>query len=128
MDVLYITQEVEDRIKEFCSDELVAYVFNDFKKNAAIIRQNDTQKPSKIWVVSDYINNHSINIIPKMNVILSFIESGGIIQIDGISYFDTSNPLAIVRQRKLINDEQLEILNNPWFYYHYKKISPHFTL
>ena len=39
MDVLYITQEVEDRIKEFCSDELVAYVFDDFKKNAAVIRK-----------------------------------------------------------------------------------------
>lgn len=128
MDVLYITQEVENRIKEFCSDELVAYVFDDFKKYAEIIRRNDTQTPSRIWVVSDYIINHSINIIPKMNVILSFIASGGIIQIDGISYFDTSNPLAVVRQRNLINDEQLEILNNPWFYYHYKKIPPHFTL
>lgn len=127
MDVLYITQEVEDRIKEFCSGESVAYVFDGFKKNDTTNRKNDTQNPSRIWVVSDYINNHSINIIPKMNVILSFIVSGGMMQIDGISYFNTSNPLAVVRQRNLINDKQLEILNNPWFYYHYKT-PPHFTL
>ena len=83
------------------------------RKMLQLLEKNDTQNPSRIWVGSDYINNHSINIKPKMNVILSFIASGGIIQIDGISYFDTSNPLAVVRQRNLINDEQLEILNKP---------------
>ena len=79
-------------------------------------------------VMSDFIRDKSINIIDKMNVVLSFIASGGIIKIDGIPYFDTSNPLAIVNRLGIINDEQLEKLNDPWFFYNYKNIKPHFKL
>lgn len=128
MDILYITQAVEERLKEFCSEDLIQYVFEDFRKHATIAIKEETHVPSKMWVMSDFIRDKSINIIDKMNVVLSFIASGGIIQIDGIPYFDTSNPLAIVNRLGIINDEQLEILNDPWFFYNYKNIKPHFKL
>lgn len=128
MDILYITNEVESKMKLFCADELLQAVFDDFSKNAEIIKKEEVQKPSKMWIVSDYINNNSIDIINKMNVILSFIACGGIVQIDNIPYLDVSNPLAIIKQKGLINDVQLETLNDPWFYYYSLKKQPHFTL
>lgn len=128
MDILYITQAVEDRLKAFCSEDLIKYVFEDFKRNATIVIKEETQVPSKVWVMSDYIRDRSINIIDKMNVVLSFIASGGIIQIDDTPFFDTSNPLAIAKKMGIINDEQLEVLNDPWFYYNYLQKKPHFEL
>lgn len=95
MDILYITQAVEDRLKEFCSEDLIKHVFEDFKRNSTIVMKEENQVPSKEWIVSDYIHDKSINIIDKMNVVLSFIASGGIIQIDNTPYFDTFNPLAV---------------------------------
>lgn len=95
MDILYITQAVEDRLKEFCSEDLIKHVFEDFKRNSTIVMKEENQVPSKVWIVSDYIHDKSINIIDKMNVVLSFIASGGIIQIDNTPYFDTFNPLAV---------------------------------
>lgn len=128
MDILYITQAVNERLKEFCSEDLIQYVFKDFRKHATIVIKEEGQVPSKIWVMSDFIRDKSINIIDKMNVALSFVASGGIIQIDDIPYFDTSNPLAFAKKLGIINDEQLEILNDPWFFYNYKNIKPHFKL
>ena len=128
MDILYITQAVEERLKEFCSEDLIQYVFEDFRKHATIVIKEEGQVPSKIWVMSDFIRDKSINIIDKMNVALSFVASGGIIQIDDIPYFDTSNPLAFAKKLGIINEKQLEILNDPWFFYNYKNIKPHFKL
>lgn len=119
MDILYITQAVEERLKEFCSEDLIQYVFEDFRKHATIVIKEETHVPSKMWVMSDFIRDKSINIIDKMNVVLSFIASGGIIQIDGIPYFDTSNPLAIVNRLGIINDEQSSLISN----YHKNKCS-----
>ncbi len=128
MDILYITQAVNERLKEFCSEDLIQYVFEDFRKHATIVIKEEGQVPSKIWVMSDFIRDKSINIIDKMNVALSFVASGGIIQIDDTPFFDTSNPLAIAKKMGIINDEQLEVLNDPWFYYNYLQKKPHFEL
>lgn len=128
MDVLYITNEVESKMKEFCTEELLHAVFEDFSKNAEILRKQDEQKPSKMWDVSDYINNNKLAIVDKMNVILSFIACGGIVYIDDVPYLDVSNPLAIIKRKGLIDDVQLEILNDPWFHYYCMKITPHFSI
>ena len=128
MDILYITQSVEDRIKEFCSEELINYVLKDFNKYAVIVKKEENQHPSRIWVISDYIRNNSIDIINKMNVVLSFIYSGGIIQIDEDIFNDSSNPLAVVKKLGIIDDIQLEVLNDPWFYYNCMQKKPYFHL
>lgn len=116
-DILFITQEIENRMRVFCSEELIKHVFDDFSKHAVIKLRKETKKPSKVWNITNYIHDDTINIINKMNVVLSFIQCGGIVQFNGHDYFDTSNPLAVIKACGLIDEEQLGILNDPWFYY-----------
>ena len=103
-------------------------MLKDFSKYAVIVKKEENHHPSRIWVISDYIRNNSIDIINKMNVVLSFIHSGGIIKIDENTYLDSSNPLSVVKKLGIIDDIQLELLNNPWFYYNYMQKKPYFHL
>lgn len=114
-DIIYISDELIMKIKEYCSDVLLSEVFESFEKNAPVVVKKDGERPSKFWSLTQFIVDDTIDIMNKLNVILSFIQSGGIIEYQDKKYFDIVNIVAILKQQGIINDDQLSKLMEPWF-------------
>ena len=114
-DIIYISDELILKIKEYCSDRLLSEVFESFEKNATVVVKKDGETPSKFWSLTRFIADDTIDIMNKLNVILSFIQSGGTIEYQDKKYFDIVNIVAILKQQGLINDDQLSKLMEPWF-------------
>ena len=52
---------------EYCSQELIDWVFNDFiNQGGKIIYEENGKKPSRWWIITDYVNNTTIDKIKKL--------------------------------------------------------------
>lgn len=125
-DIIYISDVLILKIKEYCSDALLSEVFESFGKNAPVVVKKDGESPSKFWSLTQFIADDTIDIMNKLNVILSFIQSGGIIEYQDKKYFDIVNIAAILKQQGIINDYQLSKLMEPWFQFNVKGQIPWF--
>ena len=100
-DWLYINSGIRNEMEKFCSKELIDSVLNDFGVKRTQ-NMESTQSPSKSWIITNYISkNSSVDIIDKLNVILSFFVCGGVICIRNINYGypNTSKDLTIQSER-----------------------------
>lgn len=108
MDTLYISPETIKELAEYCEDNLIFEVFEDFKKKGQIIEKNDEEHPSKSWIITDFIVDNTIESRKKLSVILSFAAIGGFIQIGDRIEFGDVNTLCMLKETKNISDEELD--------------------
>lgn len=108
MDILYISPETTKKLAEYCEDNLIFEVLDDFKKKGQIIDKNDGDRPSKSWIITNYIIDNTIDSRKKLSVILSFSAIGGFIQIGDRIEFGDVNTLCMLRETNNISDEDFD--------------------
>lgn len=129
MDLLYISKNVLAELRDYCSDELLSAVLSDFKKIGKVIQNNDIERhPTRFWQIEDYINTNSqVSLINKLQVILAFIKIGGIVEAFGQKFIAVSI-LSVLQNRGYISENELGILNDPWFLYDMGESKPYLDL
>lgn len=108
MDILYISQTAESELAQYCENNLIAEVKADFTKNAIIITKDNNSRPSRWWVVTDYINDETIEFRKKISVILSFAAIGGFVQIGERMEQGDVNVLNMLRDSDKISEEDFD--------------------
>ncbi len=119
MSILYIGKSVLDDLMNVCSRKLLWEVLNDLADTGKVIYSNDVkQHPTKFWQIdADYLSVKSqVSVINKLQVVFAFINVGGVVELFGQKFIDSSI-LAILQNKGLISEEELAILNDPWFDY-----------
>ncbi len=81
-DILYITEFTIRKMYELCDVDLVKKTLCHFHQVGEIVIKNDNEKPSKWWIITNYITNNTIEERHLLSVILSFAHVGGYIQIN----------------------------------------------
>ena len=111
-DWLYINSGIRSEMEKFCSKELIDKVLKDFGVGR-ILNRKSTQSPSKSWIITNYISkNSSVDIIDKLNVILSFFVCGGVICIKNINYEYPNTSKDLITQSEKMCDLRNAIRNN----------------
>lgn len=126
MSILYIGKSVLDDLMNVCSRKLLWEVLNDLADTGKVIYSNDVkQHPTKFWQIdADYLSVKSqVSVINKLQVVFAFINVGGVVELFGQKFIDSSI-LAILQNKGLISEEELAILNDPWFNYNMGGNSP----
>lgn len=100
----------KEKMCEYCSQELIDWVFNDFiNQGGKIIYEENDQKPSRWWIITDYVNNTTIDKIKKLAVILSFGATGGFVQIEQETQLGDAPIVLMLKNRSLINEDELSM-------------------
>lgn len=115
MDILYISQQAKKDLEQYCNQELIDFVIDHFGKNDKIIEKKDNEKPSRWWVITDYISDNTIDSRKKLSVILSFGAIGGILQIDNRQCFGDVCVLNMLKELELISDEDFTYFVDAFF-------------
>lgn len=126
MSILYIGKSVLDDLMNVCSRKLLWEVLNDLADTGKVIYSNDVkQHPTKFWQIdADYLSVKSqVSVFNKLQVVFAFINVGGVVELFGQKFIDSSI-LAILQNKGLISEEELAILNDPWFNYNMGGNSP----
>lgn len=88
MDIFVINSTIENNIKLFCSEALYNNVLDLFSLNGWVIHDERFEMTStkilgvtvrSIWTIDDFINDKQVNMIDKLNVLMSYIECDGCI-------------------------------------------------
>ena len=125
MDLLYISEIAFNDLKEFCTERLLSAVIIDFQAIGKVIQSDDiNQHPTKFWHIEGYINTESkVSLINKLQVILAFIHVGGIVELFGQNFRDITI-LSALQNEGVISEDELAILNDPWFFYNLDGVKP----
>ena len=108
MDILYISPTVASELGHYCESSLLIEVMEHFAKNAIIITKDNNSRPSRWWVVTDYINDETIEFRKKISVILSFAAIGGFVQIGERMEQGDVNVLNMLRDSDKISEEDFD--------------------
>ena len=88
MDIFVINSTIENNIKLFCSEALYNNVLDLFALNGWVIHDERFEMTAtnifgvtvrSIWTIDDFINDKQVNMIDKLNVLMSYIECDGCI-------------------------------------------------
>lgn len=104
MDILYISPKVARELTNYCESNLLLEVTEHFSQNAKVIEKDNNSHPSRWWVITDYINDESIDYRKKMSVILSFAAIGGFVQIGDRMEQGDINVLNMLRDTNNISE------------------------
>lgn len=114
-DILYISNEIKECLLEYCTEDLLNFVFEDFGRNHEIV-ERDERPPMATWVIDNYINEHPINDRKKiLAVILSFAAIHGVVQLRGNNYQGDAVLLSALRDNGLISEEEEEFFIASFF-------------
>lgn len=129
MDLLYISVNALNELREYCSDELLSAVLTDFQRIGKVIQNNDIkQHPTRFWQIESFINKESdVSLVNKLQVIIAFIKIGGIVETFGQKFIAVSI-LSVLQNRGYISEKELGFLNDPWFLYDMGKSKPYLDL
>ena len=108
MDVLYISPKTGTELTQYCKSELLIEVMEHFANNGEVIQKNDGETPSRWWIITDYISNHTIDNRKKLAVILSFARIGGIVQIGSRQEIGDVNVLSMLKDLYYISDNDFD--------------------
>lgn len=114
MDLLYITQQTKEELLQFCEQSLIDYVLNDFQRIGKIIVKENYEKPSRWWIITDYICDNVIDKRKKLSVIMSLAVIKGFIQIDEQKVFGYTKTLLMLKEKQCISEEDLNYFEE-WF-------------
>ena len=105
MDILYLSQETASELHQYCERRLLAEVMEHFAKNGKIVNKDYNGHPSRLWDITEYINDDTIEYRKKLSVILSFAAIAGFVQIgDRVEQGDV-NTLIMLKECKRISEE-----------------------
>ena len=119
MNILYIGESALKDLISVCSRKLLWEVFNDLANVGKIIYSNDVkQHPTKFWQIDDdyILDSGQVSVINKLQVVIAFINVGGVVDLFGQKFMDSSI-LVPLQNNHFISQEELAILNDPWFNY-----------
>lgn len=105
MDILYISPQTGAELTQYCESDLLVEVMEHFANNGRVIKKNNGETPSRWWIITDYISNHTIDNRKKLAVILSFAGIGGIVQIGDRQEIGDVNVLCMLKDLYYIADE-----------------------
>ena len=108
MDLLYISPQVAKELTNYCDGNLLKEVTEHFARNAKVYEKDSNSHPSRWWVITDYINDNTIDYRKKMAVILSFAAIGGFITIGDKTDMGDVNVLNILKSAKNISDSDYD--------------------
>jgi len=107
-DILYITEQTKNELLQYCEEELVDSVFENFSRNGKIIYKKKDETPSRYWIITNYINaNTKISKKCKLAVILSMSAIGGVIQIGEERVTSWEKVLQFMKNMNLIDASEL---------------------
>lgn len=107
-DILYITEKTKNELLQYCEEDLVNSVFEDFSRNRKIIVKKKDETPSRYWIITNYINaNTKISKKCKLAVILSMSAIGGFIQIGEECVTSWVKVLQLMKRMSLIDDSEM---------------------
>jgi len=107
-DILYITEKTKNELLQYCEEDLVNSVFEDFSRNRKIIVKKKDETPSRYWIITNYINaNTKISKKCKLAVILSMSAIGGFIQIGEERVIGWENALHLMKKMSLVDDSEM---------------------
>ena len=115
MDILYLSPKASRELTQYCESELVLRVLEHFAINGKIIEKKDNERPSRWWIISDYISNHTIDSRDKLAVILSLASIGGIIQINNRQEVGDVNVLCMLKDFAYISEEDFDYFVEAFF-------------
>ncbi len=105
MDILYFSTEVYYELTKYCSIALIIKVLSCFGNCAIIRNQDDGNKPSRWWTITNFIKDDSIMQREKLSVILSFAAIGGVVSIEDRMETGDVNVLNMLKDTKNVSDE-----------------------
>lgn len=108
MDLLYISPQAAKELTNYCDGNLLKEVTEHFARNAKVYEKDNNSHPSRWWVITDYINDNTIDYRKKMAVILSFAAIGGFITIGDKTDMGDVNVLNILKSAKNISDSDYD--------------------
>ena len=108
MDLLYITPSSAHELTNYCESDLLIEVMEHFLKNAKIIVKGNNSKPTRWWIITDYITDDTISYRKKMSVILSFAAIGGFITIDDATKIGDVEVLNMLKETNNISEEDYD--------------------
>ena len=88
MDIFVKNQEIDNSIQNFCSEALYNYVLDAFALNGWVINDERFELTAtsifgvtvhSIWTIDNFINDEQVNIIDKVNVLMSYLDCNGCI-------------------------------------------------
>lgn len=115
MDILYITPKTGIELTQYCESDLLIQVLEHFASNGKVIAKNDDEKPSRWWIITDYISNNTIDSKNKLAVILSLAAIGGIVQIDERQEIGDVNVLNMLKELSCVSDEDYDFFIEAFF-------------
>ena len=108
MDILYISPKAGNDLTKYCESSLLIEVLEHFAKNAIIIAKDNNSHPSRWWVITDYINDETIDLRKKISVILAFAAIGGFVQIGDRIEQGNVNTLNMFRDGQYVSGEDYD--------------------
>lgn len=108
MDVLYLSPKASHALTQYCERELILHVLEDFAINGKIIETQDNEQPSRLWIITDYITNNTINYRNKLAVILSFASYAGTVQINNRQELGNVNVLCMLKELAYISEDDFD--------------------
>lgn len=116
MDILYISPQASHELTVFCEPSLIVEVLEHFGEGGKIIAtEQGGDKPSRLWIITDYISNHTIASKKKLAVILSFAAIGGVIQIQDRQEFGNVRVLCMLKDLYYISEDDFDYFVDAFF-------------
>lgn len=116
MDILYISPKTLQELTDFCEQSLIEEVLEHFENVGKIIETvQGGERPSRLWIITDYISNHTIDSKKKLAVVLSFAAIGGVIKIQDRQEVGNVNVLCMLKDLYYISEEDFEYFVDAFF-------------
>lgn len=116
MDILYISPQASHELTSFCEPSLIVEVLEHFEKVGKVIETvQGGDRPSRLWIITDYISNHTIDSKKKLAVILSFAAIGGVIQIQDRQEIGNVNVQCMLKDLDYISEDDFDYFVDAFF-------------
>lgn len=115
MDVFYLSPKASHALTQYCESELILHVLEDFAINGKIIETQDNEQPSRLWIITVYITNNTINYRNKLAVILSFARYAGTVQINNRQELGDVNVLCMLKELAYISEDDFDYFVEAFF-------------
>ena len=104
MDKLYLSPQAASKLTKFCESDLIKEITAHFAKNAPIFARDNDSSPSRLWVVTDFVADDTIDQRKKVSVILSYAAIGGFVQIGERTEMGDVNVLIMLKETNNISE------------------------
>lgn len=116
-DALYVTEKEKECMLKYCEIDLIENVIEQFSHFGEIVVREEGERPSRFWVVSYFINNHTFIDRQKLAVILSFAAANaGIVQINEHFAMGDMPVLFMLKKLNLITEDDYYYFVDSFFF------------